>query len=226
MDASGRDIALSFSAGMRPEDVEDYRPSTQTRRTTGDLIDTWFSVRAKFRSQRAFQKLSGPGGWNDPDMLVVGHVGPGWSAPLQPARLSPTEQYFHLSMWAMLNAPLLIGADLTKLDDFTLALLTNAELIDIHQDALGRQARLVSANDADGTEVWSRPLSNGDRAVALVNVGDAPRTVSATLASLGLHRPQALRDVWRQTDQGDCRDAVEADVPPHGVRVLRVREVG
>jgi alpha-galactosidase len=87
-------------------------------RTTGDIADTWQSMSKIGFGQAGHEKYAGPGHWNDPDMLVVGLVG--WGPQLHTTNLSPDEQYTHISLWSLLSAPLLIGCDLGKLDDFTL----------------------------------------------------------------------------------------------------------
>ncbi|HXI21791.1 MAG TPA: glycoside hydrolase family 27 protein, partial [Gemmatimonadales bacterium] len=92
-------------------------------RTTGDIEDTWESVTGIAARQVEAAPFAGPGHWNDPDMLVVGVVG--WGGAPHPSRLTPDEQYSHISLWSLLAAPLLLGNDLTRLDPFTLNLLTN-----------------------------------------------------------------------------------------------------
>ena len=93
-------------------------------------------------SQEPWTQYAAPGHWNDPDMLVVGWVG--WGPSLHQTKLTADEQYTHISMWCMLSAPLLIGCDLERLDEFTLGLLTNDEVLAIDQDALGQQAVRVA----------------------------------------------------------------------------------
>ena len=109
-------------------------------RTTGDIVDTWRSMSGIGFKQDQAEPFAKPGNWNDPDMLVVGQVG--WGN-LHPSRLTPDEQYTHISLWCLLSAPLLIGCDMTKLDDFTLNLLSNDEVLAIDQDALGKSATCV-----------------------------------------------------------------------------------
>src|SRR4029079_12941872 len=92
---------------------------------------------------------------NDPDMLVVGNVG--WSKNLHPTKLTPDEQYTHISLWCLLSAPLLIGAPVERMDDFTLSLLTNDEVLAIDQDSLGKSARLVSEQGPEVTLENKRP---------------------------------------------------------------------
>ena len=144
-------------------------------RTTGDITDSWDSMAGIGFNQAGHEKHAQPGRWNDPDMLVVGWVG--WGPALHPTHLTPNEQYTHISLWSLLASPLLIGCDLTKLDDFTLNLLTNDEVLDVNQDPLGMQAHRVFKRD--DVEVWARPLEDGSLAVGLFNLGEdeAPVTV-------------------------------------------------
>ena len=104
-------------------------------RTTGDITDTWESMSGIGFNEYRFLHMPSPGHWNDVDMMVVGWVG--WGPSTHPTRLTPDEQYTHVSLWSLLSAPMLLGCDLTKLDDFTLNLLTNAEVLDVHQDSIG-----------------------------------------------------------------------------------------
>jgi alpha-galactosidase len=129
-----------------------------------------------------------------------------------------------MSLWALLAAPLLIGADMTQLDAFTVGLLTNDEVIDVDQDPLGRQAARVSQTGE--LEVWARELEDGSRAVGLFNRGYLPARVTATFATLGLEGQQAVRDLWRQKDLGTFQDGFAADVAAHGVVLVRMRAPG
>jgi alpha-galactosidase len=187
-------------------------------RTTGDIVDSWRSMASIGFGQAGHEKFAGPGHWNDPDMLVVGQVG--WGPKLHPTRLSADEQYTHISLWCLLSAPLLIGCDMTKLDDFTLSLLTNDEVIAVNQDPLGKQAARV-AKDGD-TEVWAKDMEDGSKAVGLFNRGDEPAQVTATLSTLGLTGEQTIRDLWRQQDVAHASDEYKATVPSHGVLLLKL----
>jgi alpha-galactosidase len=187
-------------------------------RTSGDISDKWSSMSANGFGEAGLEKFAGPGHWNDPDMLEVGQVG--WGPPLHPSKLTPNEQYTHLSLWSLLAAPLLIGCDMTQMDDFTLNLLTNDEVIDINQDPLGKQAERISKNG--DLEVWARELEDGSRAVGLFNRGQAPQTVSVPWKSLGVKDRQMVRDVWRRKDLGVFEKGYEVTVPRHGVQLIRV----
>ena len=188
-------------------------------RTTGDITDSWKSMAGIGFGQAGLEAFAGPGHWNDPDMLVVGHVG--WGPSLHPTKLTPNEQYTHISLWCLLSSPLLIGCDLTKLDDFTLNLLTNDEVLEVNQDPLGKQAARASQDGT--TEVWSKPLADGSRAVGLFNRGSGPARVRVDLAKLGLPGELSVRDLWRQKDLGKTSGEFLTEVPRHGCVLLRVR---
>src|SRR5262249_13916935 len=159
--------------------------------------DTWSSLANIGFGQAGHEKYAGPGHFNDPDMLIVGKVG--WGRP-HPTRLTPNEQYTHISLWSLLASPLLIGCDMTQLDEFTLGLLTNDEVIDVNQDPLGHQAGRVAQNGM--LEVWARDLEDGSKVVGLFNRGAREQTVTVKWSDLGLNSQQLVRDLWRQSDLG------------------------
>jgi alpha-galactosidase len=187
-------------------------------RTTGDITDTWSSMAGIGFGQAGHEKFVGPGHWNDPDMLVVGYVG--WSAKVRPTRLTPSEQYTHISLWCLLCSPLLIGCDMTKLDDFTLNLLTNDEVLDVSQDPLGRQAGRIAKNG--DSEIWAKDLEDGSKAVGLFNRGEDQATATLKWSDLGLSGKQSVRDLWRQKDLGGFADQFQTEVSRHGVVLVKV----
>ena len=217
---SGRDIVFSLCQyGMG--DVWNWGESVggNVWRCTGDINDSWSSM-----SKIAFQgdkwaKGGGPGHWNDPDMLVVGRLG--WGDHPHPTRLTPNEQMTHITMWAMQAAPLLIGCDLTHIDNFTLDLLTNHDVIEVDQDMLGKPATRI-ARDGQ-TEVWARPLADGRYAVALFNRAEEPTRVTLRLADLGLAGTHKMRNLWLMRDAGRANDTYSAMVPRHGAVLLSVQ---
>jgi alpha-galactosidase len=190
-------------------------------RTTTDITDTWESMAGIGFRQAGLASYAGPGHWNDPDMLVVGYVG--WGPNLRLSRLSPDEQYTHISLWALLSSPLLLGCDLTKLDDFTLNLLTNDEVLAINQDTLGRQAKQI-VKDGD-KEVWAKELEDGSKAVGFFNRGLFDCEVSVDWKTLDVSGHQKVRDLWRQKDMGVYKDELKVKVPPHGVVLVKVAPV-
>ena len=187
-------------------------------RTTGDITDTWSSMAGLGFGQAGHEKFAGPGHWNDPDMLVVGYVG--WSANVRPTHLTPSEQYTHISLWCLLCSPLLIGCDMTKLDDFTLNLLTNDEVLDVSQDPLGRQAARIAKTGP--LEIWAKDLENGSKVVGLFNRGEAATSITVKWSGLGISGQQSVRDLWRQKNLGKFPDQFKTDVSRHGVVLVKV----
>jgi alpha-galactosidase len=151
-------------------------------------------------------------------MLVVGQVG--WFGPLRPTKLTPDEQYTHISLWCLLSAPLLLGCDLEKLDDFTLGLLSNDEVLDVDQDTLGKQAMQVGGEG--DLKVYAKPMDDGSIAVGLFNTGASAATVTANWSDLKIAGKQRVRDLWRQKDLGIFSDKFEATVVSHGVVLIRI----
>jgi alpha-galactosidase len=187
-------------------------------RSSGDLLDQWANLESVGFRQAGREAWTRPGEWNDTDMLVVGTLG--WGPDLRPTRLTQNEQILHLSLWSLQAAPLFIGADLSKLDDFTRALLTNDEVIDVDQDPLGKAASRVW-RDAR-REIWARPLHDGTMAVGLFNRGLAPAEVTVQWSQLGLNGSQPVRDLWRRKDLGVFADQFSATVPRHGAVLVKI----
>ena len=218
LDAIGRDIVYSLCQyGMGNVWEWGGEVGGDLWRTTGDITDTWNSMSDIGFAQVPNAPYAGPGRWNDPDMLVVGWVG--WGPNLHPTALTPDEQYTHISLWCLLSAPLLIGCDLTRLDPFTLNLLTNDEVLALDQDPLGKQATPVVTEGA--LQIWVKELSDGTKAVGLFNLGETAEKFTVPFARIGLEGGQRFRDVWRQKDLGTIGDAVTASVPAHGVVLLK-----
>jgi hypothetical protein len=188
-------------------------------RTSGDIEDTWKSVLATGFEHYKISSFARPGHWNDPDMLVVGTVG--WGGALHPSRLTADEQYSHISLWSLLAAPMLLGNDLNSLDEFTLNLLSNDEIIEIHQDAKGSAARRLL--NADNWQLWVRDLQDGRQAVGVFNLSDEFRSLRVTADMIGGFGSLQLRDAWRQKELGSFASGYVAKVPAHGVLLLTVR---
>ena len=187
-------------------------------RTTGDITDTWQSLSSIGFTQAGIENHAGPGHFNDPDMMIVGKVG--WGPDLRTTRLTRNEQYTHVSLWCLLAAPLLIGCDMTQLDEFTLSLLTNDEVLDVNQDPLGRQAARVKQEGL--LEVWAKDMEDGCKAVGLFNRGRREAAVTAHWSDLGVSGPRMVRDLWRQQDLGVFDGRFTATVPRHGVVLVKV----
>jgi alpha-galactosidase len=197
-------------------------------RTTGDLgleknssLPGFYSIGFK-NAEHA--EAARPGRWNDPDYILIGSVGDAFhiEAPPTPTKLVPDEQYSYMSMWALMASPLIFSGDMNYLDAFTLNVLCNSEVIEVDQDPLGRQARVVRHTDSEF--VLAKPMEDGSLAVGLFNIGDHRAELSVTWAELGLDGPRRVRDVWRQKNIGHASDKVTVTVNRHGVTLVRLLE--
>jgi len=186
-------------------------------RTTGDIEDTWESMSGIGFSQYKCSPYAAPGRWNDPDMLVVGWVG--WGPALHYTRLTPDEQFTHITLWCLLSSPLLIGCDLSQLDPFTLNLLTNDEVLAVNQDPLGKQAIQVKANS--NYQIWVKELEDGSKAIGLFNMTKNPLYIPVELKDLSLKGRFKLRNLWMQSDLGFVETHFEIRVMPHGTALLK-----
>ncbi|MEI7982658.1 MAG: glycoside hydrolase family 27 protein, partial [Bacteroidota bacterium] len=185
-------------------------------RTTGDIEDTWESLSDIGFNQDKCSSSSGPGRWNDPDMLVIGQVG--WGPNLHYTRLTPDEQYTHISLWCLLASPLLIGCDLNQLDPFTLSLLTNDEVLAVNQDPAGKQA--VRVKKTTDYEIWVKEMEDGSKSIGLFNKTLKPLNVPLDNKDLSLRGKQRMRDLWSQTELGQVSGHFEMKVMPHGARLI------
>jgi len=186
-------------------------------RTNDDLKDDWHLLIRSINQNMDGADAASPGGWNDPDMLVIG---PMRSNGFTKSRLTPNEQYAHMTLWAMIAAPLFIGCDMDRLDPFTYSLLANDEVIEIDQDSLGKTGRPVVRTPE--YDVWSRPLANGDWAFAFFNRTWEEREISADFKKLALSEVCSVRDVWSQKDRGAFKNRFTASIPGHAALLYRL----
>jgi len=223
------------------ENIADQSKLLNCWRTTGDINDTWWRLTDIGFSQDKWVPFGRPGHWNDPDMLVVGYVDVGKGQNLHPSRLTPNEQYTHITLWSLLAAPLLIGCDMDRLDDFTLNLLSNDEVLAVDQDSLGKPAHQIAQYGPPVTlvnvrpgrtnqvhtftsfQVWARPLRDGSRAVGLFNLADTNAMVTVKWSDLKLSGNRTVRDLWRQKDLGRFKDSFTVAVAAHGAEMIKVK---
>ena len=231
----GRDIVFSLSNNAPFEKVTDWAKWSNMYRTGPDIKDSWSSLFATTFTLDKWSPYTGHGHWADADMMIVGDLSIG--PILHPTRLTPDEQYSHISIFSLLASPMLIGCPIERLDAFTLNLLTNDEVIAINQDPLGKAARLVS--ETDELQTWLKPLENGAYALGLFNTagyGKTPqsyfrwgdekeKSFECNFAMLGLKGKWRVRDVWRQKDLGIYDGLFKTAIRYHGVIMLQLYPV-
>ena len=236
--AAPRDICLENSHHCDFALMDRMTAAGTMTRVDGDLMDVWYKtqlprrpwlgVRDLWLVQRdpEWRRRNRPGHWNMPCPLRLGMMG-GWEGndhPMHPTRLDRHEQRSHMSLWCLWASPIIIGAPIDSLDEFTLSLLTNDEMLAVNQDPLGIQAEEF---EVPGGEALVKRLEDGDVAVGLFNVSDAEgaRTVTFDLARAGLSGSQHVRDLWERRDLPDAAGSFSAAVPRHGCVVVRFRAV-
>ncbi len=195
-------------------------------RTTGDLgleqgalLPGFYSIGL---SNAQHYEYAGPGRWNDPDYILIGWVGNAHNVnePGQPTKLTPNEQYSYMSMWCLMAAPLFFSGDMAKLDDFTVNVLCNPDVIDVDQDPLGKQAKPLVQDDE--TLIMAKPMEDGSLAVGLFNLSEVPRQMKVDWSLLGIQGKQRVRDLWQRKDLGEVEGSYDSQVPRHGVRLIRM----
>ncbi|HVZ87874.1 MAG TPA: glycoside hydrolase family 27 protein [Polyangia bacterium] len=158
--------------------------------------------------------LTGPGHYNDPDVLEVGNAVAGGG-------MTADEDRAQFSLWAIMAAPLLLGNDLTQMSAETLATVSNPEVIAVDQDVAGVQGTPVGSNTT--LEVWAKRLyAPRTYAVVLFNRSGASAPISVTWSSLGLVGPATVRDLWTRKDLGSMSSGYTATVPSHAVTMVKV----
>jgi alpha-galactosidase len=219
LDASGRPIVFGMCEWGTAKPWQWAKEIGNLWRTTGDITDQWDS---KDKSQLGvlnildfedgLESFSGPGHWNDPDMLEVGNGG-----------MTVPEYRAHFSLWSILAAPLISGNDLRNMKPEIREILINKEVITIDQDKLGRQGRRVH-RDGD-LEVWARSLEGGNRAAVLLNRGMSEKTITVQWGDLDYpnRMTASVRDLWLHRDLGQFQDSFSAQVPPHSVVMISVK---
>ena len=193
----------------------------QCWRTTGDLglekntrLPSFYSI--------AFQNAqhsanAGPGHWNDPDYILIGTYGNAQDMGRpQKTKLTAYEQYSYMSLWSMMAAPLIFSGDMSQLDKFTLNILCNAEVIEVDQDSLGQQARIL--RNQNDEYILARLLSDGSLALALFNTGEQAKPISIDWPALGISGPpQSTRPVAAARFRNHERSPGREGAPPRRV---------
>jgi hypothetical protein len=221
IDKCGHSIVLSLSPGATPlaEGAHVMREANLWRET-GDFWDNWDQLEEQFTRGIGWRPYVGPGHWPDADMLPVGHIGDQCVGLPRESNFTQPEQMTLLTLWSIQSSPLMVGADLTRNDPWTLALLANPEVLAIDQDSLGAAATRV-AKEGD-REVWIKQLADGSLAVALFNRGEQDATLAASWAELQLTGRHGVRDLWQRKDLGQFDQEIKMRVAPHGSTLLRV----
>ncbi len=229
--AAGRPVVLSMCEWGKAKPWEWAEDVGHLWRTSGDIYDSYDGVKMWEMGWKrildlqsslvddwgpnGLAKYAGPGHWNDPDMLEVGNEG-----------LTIAESRAHFTLWCMLAAPLMAGNDVRHMSPEITAILTNADVLAIDQDPLGKQGYRVLKEDAKGIEIFVKELSNGEWAICALNTSNQAQEVTIPWDRLFMvSGRQTLRDVWAQTDVGDNATTTSKHLASHDVLLLRATPV-
>jgi alpha-galactosidase len=227
LDASGRAIVFSICEWGKSQPWLWAKGVGNLWRTTGDIQDRWegkqewkpgdccnYGMLDILDQEAGLESYAGPGHWNDPDMLEVGNSG-----------MTTAEYRAHFSLWAILAAPLIAGNDLRDMKPEIREILTHKEVIAVDQDPAGVQGRRVRKDTDANTEVWSKRMQDGSRAVVLLNRGTGDREISVSWEDLGYpaHLSAQVRDLWQGRDLGERKEKFSATVAPHSVVMVTVK---
>jgi hypothetical protein len=222
IDACGRPMVLSLSPGPAPRELaDDFVSLSNLWRITDDFWDRWELLLDMFDRCERWHPSSGPGHWPDCDMLPLGHIGirsvDGGSSDRQ-TRFTRDEQITLMTLWSIFHSPLMFGGELRDLDAWTLSLLTNPDVLDVHKG--GHPSRPVDRDSAKAA--WIQDGARGAKVVALFNVGESARTVSVAWSRLGLSGPRILRDLWARRMEGKVDGELRREIPAHGAALLEL----
>jgi alpha-galactosidase len=208
--ATGRPIVYSLCEyGWGSVEKWGVEVSGNLWRTTDDIRDEWSSMMGNVEQQVPTAPHARPGHWNDPDMLEIGN-----------GHMTEDEYRTHMSLWALVAAPLLAGNDVRDMSQATKSILLNEEVIAIDQDPLGKQASPVKKGDL---ETWVKRLADGSVAVGVVNLSAAAAQATVQASDLQLTGSHySARDLWMHSDVKFTGGAYSATVPTHGVLLLKV----
>jgi len=189
-------------------------------RISGDFWDEWPKLNQQFDLLAQWQGVGGPGHWPDADMIPFGHIGiRDWTNSKERwTRFTKDEQISLMSLWALGPSPMMLGMNLPDNDAWTLSLLTNDDVLDVNQDALGRPARRVTQKD--GTEIWVKEQKHGSKAIGLFNRSPATADVALNWSEAGLVGKQKMRDLWNHRKLGTVDENFTSPVPSHGAILL------
>jgi alpha-galactosidase len=222
IDGCGWPIVLSTSPGATPlEAAEHVKTHANLWRISDDFWDRWVDIVEMFGRCKNWAPHVGPGHWPDADMLPLGRISiRGERGDDRRTRFTKDEQITLMTMWSIFRSPLMFGGDLPSNDDFTLSLITNDEVLAVHQNSTGGH----ELSNSSGHIAWVADIPNSpDKYVALFNTNDGgPESVQVTFAALGLPGPCTVRDLWAHKNLGAFSDQFAATIPSHGAGLYKI----
>jgi hypothetical protein len=218
----GRPIVLSLSCGEAPLGMATFlKENANMWRISADFWDNWESLEHNFDLLNAWSSHAQPGSWPDADMIPIGKISLD-DRPHGPERMTEftkAEQVTMLTLWSIAKSPLMLGNDMLDVDEFTMELITNPEVLAVNQK--GINARQIFTRN--GQRVWiSTDPETGDRFVALFNLNNKETNVSFDMELDYLRGDYHIRDLWLRKDMGTVSSKISQKLPPHGSALFRL----
>lgn len=214
----GREMLLSLSPGPALlEKAELYKQTSTMWRITDDFWDTWDALYHMFERAEKWCTHSGAGHWPDADMLPVGPIRQDYD-PANRTKFTEDEQITMLTLWSIFRSPLMIGGELTGLDDFTRDLLTNSEILKMHR--LARHSHQVWRKEIDGVEhiLWIAASAGKGCYAAVFNTGEKDSQISVSLKDLELYQPVTATELW-SGQRESVEEHLTVSLSKHGAKV-------
>ena len=220
---SERSIVLSLSPGPASIDQADFlKKHSQLWRISDDFWDKWSDIIQQFGFMRTWYKHIAPDSWPDADMLPIGKIGiRAERGDNRYTHFTEDEQYTLISLWSLFRSPLMFGGNLPDNDDFTLALITNEEVLGVNQNSYNNH----EAFNKDGIIVWSAHIPNSDDIyIGVFNTTDDDNSgISILWNDIGLtSKNYNVRDLWNKSDLGNSSNSISLSINKHGVKLLRL----
>ncbi len=221
---SGRSIVLSLSPGPAlVEKSASLKQNANLWRISMDFWDNWLALNRNFDLFAKWQTNGTPGHWPDGDMIPFGHIAIR-NCDIHPPRwtwFKRDEQLTLMSLWSLAPSPLMLGMNLPDNDDWTTAILSNPEVLELNQDKLGKQAKRISVPGVKA-EIWTRELADGSHAVGLFNRTNQTLAVNLNWKQISFSSKPKVRDLWLRKDL-PAGKIFTTEIPMHGCVLLRVK---
>jgi len=217
----GRDMILSLSPGPALLDYsETYKETAQMWRITDDFWDNWNQLVNMFERAKKWCTHTGGGKWPDADMLPIGPVRQ-FENKENRTNFTEDEQITMLSLWSIFRSPLMIGGEMTGFDEFTLGLLTNERILEMHENA--RNSHQVFRKEIDGCEfvLWTASCAVGGNYIALFNLGESDKEVTLSLFEIEIYEERKITSLWDNMELGFSNE-ITVNVSKHGASVYKI----
>jgi len=222
IDKSGRPIVFSLSPGATPlAEADHVEHHANMWRVSDDFWDTWDLLYDQFKFLDEWTPYRAPGHFPDADQLALGAIRlvPGYGGPPH-TRFTKDEQFTHVTLWCIARSPLMMAGDMTQMDDFTYALLSNDEVIAVDQHSSGNRQLF---HTQDGLIAWIADVDHStDKYLAVFNTTEKTADVPVNVADLGLGDEVKVRDLWKKQDMGKVKTRFAPLIPSHGAGLYRI----